>query len=240
MRLPRQVRDLETRSRSCTGKKGVAGECVRPKYKETGFSLVEVIVVMAVILIIVAISIPTIKQTIDNYRLDASGHGVASLLQQTRIQAVKTNTPYYAQFDTTVTPNMAYANATTNAFTSGTDSDVTVQRDVSFLDPGSLDHKQLDDTMSNGNATAVAHVGGLIGFNARGLPCAEQASTPSNCTQSGNAANYFEWFMHSQATDGWEAVTVTPAGRIKAWRLVSRNGGCGKDSSGTNYQSCWQ
>src|SRR5258708_9412207 len=108
MRLARQVRDLETRSRSCTGKKGVDGECVRPKYKETGFSLVEVIVVMAVILIIVAISIPTIKQTIDNYRLDASGHGVASLLQQTRIQALKTNHPDYCPFHPPIPPNHAY------------------------------------------------------------------------------------------------------------------------------------
>jgi prepilin-type N-terminal cleavage/methylation domain-containing protein len=240
MILPEHLSVMETRPLSSCGKNGISRERVRPKNTQAGFSLVEMIVVLALILIIVAVSIPTITQTIYNYRLDAAGHAVASLLQQARIQAVKSNTPYYAQFNTATTPNMVYANASTGAFTSGTDSDVTIANDISFLDPGTIDHKQLDDTLSSGNSSAISNIGGLIGFNARGLPCTEQSSTPAICIQSGNAANYFEWFMQSKSNGGWEAVTVTPAGRIKAWRLVSTNGGCGKDSSGTAYQGCWQ
>ena|SRR5260221_14709644 len=113
MILPEHLSVMETRPRSSFGKNGISRERVRPKDTQAGFSLVELIVVLALILIIVAVSIPSITQTINNYRLDAAGHAVASLLQQTRIQAVKTNTPYYAQFDTTTTPNMVYANAST-------------------------------------------------------------------------------------------------------------------------------
>src|SRR5258708_7747647 len=241
MILPENLRVTETRPRSSSGKSGFSRERIRPKNTQAGFSLVELIVVLAGILIIVALAIPHMRQTIDNYRLDASRHSVASLLQQTRIQAVRSNTPYYAQFNTGTTPNMVYANAANGAFISGTDSDVTVDGNVVFLDPGGLDHKQLDNAMSSGNTTAVGNIGGSICFHAPRLPCTEQSSTPAICIQSGNAANYFEWFMQSSSNGGWEAVTVTPAGRIKAWRLVSTNGGCGVDpGTGSAYQGCWQ
>ncbi len=199
--------------------------------RDRGFSVVELVIVLAVVLIVIAIAIPTMKTVIDAYRLDASGLAVASLLQQTRILAVKTNTPYYAQFDTTITPNRIYANTDQSAFQTG-NSSVTVDGDVSFQTAGLPDHTQLDALMSNGNASAAATVSGAIGFNARGLPCVEQGGNPAVCTQPGNAANYFEWFMQDASNGGWEAVTVTPAGRIKAWRLGS--------ASGCGYPACWQ
>src|SRR5260370_5902135 len=111
---PEHVSVMETRPRSCTAKNGIAGECVRPKNTQEGFSLVELIVVLALILIIVAVSIPSITQTINNYRLDAAGHAVASLLQQARIQAVKSNTPDYTQIVTTNPPKNVYCHASTN------------------------------------------------------------------------------------------------------------------------------
>ncbi|HWX53999.1 MAG TPA: prepilin-type N-terminal cleavage/methylation domain-containing protein [Verrucomicrobiae bacterium] len=211
---------------------------MRPKRQQAGFSMIELVIVLAVILIIIAISVPTMKSTIATYRLDASGHAAASLLQQARIQAVKSNTPYYAQFDTTTTPNMVFANAGNNGYAAG-NSMVTVDGDVSLQTTGLPDHQQLDDLLSNQNTSAVANIGIAIGFNSRGLPCTEPGTNPAVCTQPGLAANYFEWFMQSATTGGWEAVTVTPAGRTKAWRLVSTSGGCGGNATVT-YTGCWQ
>ena len=203
---------------------------------QRGFSMIELTIVVAVILIIIAIALPIMGRTIENYRLDASGHSVASLIQQTRILAAKTNTPYYAQYNTAVTPNMIYANTDQSAFAIG-NPDVYLSTNVSFQSSGLPDHSQLDALMSNGNAGAVGTFPTTsapappIGFNARGLPCTQGASV-SICTQSSSAAQYFEWFMQDSATGGWEAVTVTPAGRVKAYRL-SGTSGCG-------YSACWQ
>src|SRR5258708_20432763 len=71
MILPEHLSVMETRPRSSPGKNGISRERVRPKNTPAGFSLVELIVVLALILIIVAVSIPSITQTINNYRLDA-------------------------------------------------------------------------------------------------------------------------------------------------------------------------
>ena len=68
------------------------------KKREAGFSMVELMIVCVIMVIIAGLAIPNILQTYRNYQLDSAGHSVASLLQQARMQAVKTNLPVYANF----------------------------------------------------------------------------------------------------------------------------------------------
>ncbi len=65
---------------------------------ESGFSMIELMIVCVIMVIIAGIAVPNIFQTFRNYQLDAAGHSVASLLQQARIQAVKTNLPAYVNY----------------------------------------------------------------------------------------------------------------------------------------------
>jgi prepilin-type N-terminal cleavage/methylation domain-containing protein len=194
---------------------------------EHGFSLIELMVVCVVLAIISAIAIPNIVQMNANYKLDAAGHSVASLLQQARMQAVKTNQPAYA----ISTPGSSTAFINTdlgNSYTSG-EPDVAFNG-IFFQAPAASLHQQLDAYVG-ATAGSPAQVGGDIGFNARGLPCVPNAATPAVCLSSTSG---FEWFIQD-SRGGWEAITVTPAGRIKSWRLSLQSGGtnvCG-------YSACW-
>src|ERR1051326_3327774 len=86
--------------------------------QERGFSLVELLVVCIVVVIISVIAIPNIMQMNTNYKLDAAGHSVATMLKQARMQAVKTNHPTSANFDTT--SGMVYFPADpSNSYASG-------------------------------------------------------------------------------------------------------------------------
>ena len=193
--------------------------------RESGFSLVELMIVCVVLVIIAAIAVPNIFRTIRNYQLDAAGHSVASLLQQARIQAVKTNLPAYANYTNAATGNIAFVtNDPANTTYTAGNPDVELSPAVSFQGTPP-DHAQLDAYL---NAPTAPPVGGSIGFNARGLPCTESGGNPTVCAATTTG---FEWFM--QSSGGWEAVTVTPAGRIKSWRLsVATSGTCG-------YTACW-
>jgi prepilin-type N-terminal cleavage/methylation domain-containing protein len=194
--------------------------------RESGFSMVELMIVCVIMVIIAGIAVPNIFQTFRNYQLDAAGHSVASLLQQARIQAVKTNLPAYVNYTNAAAGNMAFVtndpNNTTYTYTAG-QPDVQLSPAVTFQG-APPDHAQLDAYLN----VATPQVGGSIGFNARGLPCTEGGGNPTVCN---SAATGFEWFM--QSAGGWEAVTVTPSGRIKSWRLSMATGGtCG-------YTACW-
>ena len=191
--------------------------------RESGFSMIEMTIVCVIMLVIAGIAVPNIFQTFRNYQLDAAGHSVASLLQQARIQAVKTNLPAYVNYTNASAGNMAFVtNDPANTTYAAGNPDVQLSPAVTFQNTPP-DHAQLDAYI---NATPqVATVS--IGFNARGLPCTESGTNPTVCS----APAGFEWFM--QSAGGWEAVTVTPSGRIKSWRLsVATGGTCG-------YTACW-
>jgi prepilin-type N-terminal cleavage/methylation domain-containing protein len=191
--------------------------------RESGFSMIEMTIVCVIMLVIAGIAVPNIFQTFRNYQLDAAGHSVASLLQQARIQAVKTNLPAYVNYTNASAGNMAFVtNDPANMTYAAGNPDVQLSPAVTFQNTPP-DHAQLDAYI---NATPqVATVS--IGFNARGLPCTESGGNPTVCS----APAGFEWFM--QSAGGWEAVTVTPSGRIKSWRLsVATGGTCG-------YTACW-
>jgi len=191
--------------------------------QERGFSLVELLAVCVVIVIISAIAIPNIMRMNANYKLDAAGHSLASLLQQARMQAVKTNLPAYTKYDAT---GMAFVTSDPgNAYATG-NPDVMLAAGLSFqaVPP---DHSQLDAHVGG----TVAPLGSVIAFNARGLPCSEGAGNPAVCPSSTSG---FEWFIQN-TSGGWEAVTVTPAGRVKSWRLSKSTGG----TADCGYAACW-
>ena len=75
---------------------------------ESGFSMVELMIVGAILIVIAGIAVPNIFQIYRNYQLDASGHSIASLLQQARMQAVKNNLPAYAVPLNAASGNIAY------------------------------------------------------------------------------------------------------------------------------------
>jgi prepilin-type N-terminal cleavage/methylation domain-containing protein len=190
--------------------------------QERGFSLVELLMVCVVLVIVSAIAVPNIVQMNINYKLDAAGHSVASLLQQARMQAVKTNQPSYAKYDAT---GMAFVTGDPNvAFTAG-NPDVELANGLSFQ-AAPPDHSQLDAYVGG-----VPQIAASIGFNARGLPCTANNANPAVCPSSTSG---FEWFIQN-ARGGWEAVTVTPAGRIKSWRLSKSTGG----TATCGYAACW-
>ena len=201
------------------------------KNRQSGFSLMELVLVVSIMLVIAAIAAPSLTIMMENYRLDMSGHAVASLLVQTRLQAVRNNVPAYVQYNNALTPNEAYITSDPATPYSVGLPDVAIASASFNTNPP--DHKQLDDLLRNGNNGVTAEIGTVIGFNARGLPCMEQASAVV-CQQQDPVTNntpYFEWFM-VDSRGGWEAVTVTPAGRVKTWRMVT--------SKGCGYTVCWQ
>src|SRR4051812_24616549 len=59
--------------------------------KQTGFSLIELIVVMAIVMIIAAIAMPKIQGVMEGVRLRSTVTDVNGLVQQLRIQSVRSN-----------------------------------------------------------------------------------------------------------------------------------------------------
>jgi prepilin-type N-terminal cleavage/methylation domain-containing protein len=202
-----------------------------------GFSLIELMVVVAVILIITALSIPQIQKVQTRYRLSTSGHAVAGLVQQARLEAVRRNQPAYVQFDNAnPAPILVYVNSDKSPVANGnpvvtTNGGVTLLNAVPTNPGGLVD--QLKAYLGTASNAVVEAPGTPIGFNPRGLPCIGLAANPAVCVQlDGTQIPAFLWLMTTGQGD-YEAVTVTAAGRTKSWQLQKGVTGCG-------YANCWQ
>ena len=67
--------------------------------KKEGFSLIEILVILAIIGILIALGYPSIKTSIERRKLDDSAREILAILQRAKFQAVKTKTIHCVSFD---------------------------------------------------------------------------------------------------------------------------------------------
>lgn len=188
----------------------------------TGFSLLELMIVLCIAFIAAAITIPMTTAAVRGVRLRSTGTSYADLLQQARVRAVQDdryyaviavaaqgNNPPYAFIDlagtgayVTGNPRMIFAQGVTPmTFASGP---ALSNLESQFLPPGAA-------SIATVNSTAPGPT-----FGPRGLPCAPVTSAGYTTCPFITPTSYVV-FMQNIQGGSWEAVTITPAGRIREW-----------------------
>lgn len=166
-----------------------------------GFSLLELVIVVAIILAISAYAIPNVISAIGDYKLKNTMSQVAGICQQQRMVAVRTN----ATLQVTSTNVAGLLPKGVSRVTSGAPTLDT----TSYLSSYGVTNYQAQDQSS----TYAAQ------FNSRGLPCVTNGSACSNIDSSGKQVGFLIYFKMDKTLggSGWGAITITPAGRINTW-----------------------
>jgi Tfp pilus assembly protein FimT len=180
--------------------------------RQSGHSLVELSIVVAVVLILGAIAIPSLTTAMANIKLRGAASDFTGLVQQARIKAVQKNTVYTIRFGLP-SGNGAYIDLNGNgSFDSGEPMIQFGGNANHAAAPGGASGvpSNLDATNTPLGWTATS---GNISFNARGLTC------DSTATPCGTNVNYIFYFEDTRALGGhgWAAVSVTAAARSKVW-----------------------
>jgi len=175
-----------------------------------GFSLLELLIVVAILMVLGIIAIPNMMIVISNARLLGGGTNLSGLLQNSRALAIGKNATMTTHFTVLGSGPVAYVKEA-NDTSALSDKDPQVQ----------LGAPLTKVTTPSGPGAPVALTSGELGFtpvttdpsfNSRGLPCAYSAGV---CPTSG-FVYYFRDFR-SMGKSGWIAVSISPAGRIKRW-----------------------
>ena len=184
-----------------------------------GFSLLELMIVIAMALVITATAAPTMVNVVSAARMRGAMTNLTTFLQQTRGNAVRNNVFEADYIDLAASEYFVYqqtASPTQPAMSTAAEL-LPMGKQVIYV--GTLTGSNAPSALDTGTAfgnSALTAMNGAISWNTRGLPCSY--GTGSGSAACTNAA--FIWYFTFQPPWGssrWAALSVSPAGRIKAW-----------------------
>ena len=194
----------------------------RGQHKDRGFSLLEMMIVLAIIMILARITVPRFLNIVGDINLRYVATNYSGLLQSARIQSVRKNDFYGIQPTTLSTGGTGYyvhLHAQSGSYTVG-DPLLPVGGQIT-VHAGTGSGAPNESTVTCGASCTFATGSSYPAFNARCLPCVENISA-STCTQ--NAYQGFVSFLSNTTLTGnvsWAAVVVTGGGRIQIWSCDS-------------------
>ncbi|MBI2681900.1 MAG: prepilin-type N-terminal cleavage/methylation domain-containing protein [Acidobacteriales bacterium] len=195
---------------------------------QKGFSMVELMIVIVIILVISAMAMPNLSRGITMIRLRGSLGGVAGLLQKTRIEAVRTNRIMVARYKVVDSVAFAYLDLNQNnaidGGASGQNAETVIQfgQGAQYVPKPASPPQGLDGTKLLGYDQKESDAPFNVGFSQRGIPCKPDSSTSTvaSCqpTYVSGVGGYLYYFKAASVFgDRWGAITITPAGRIRVW-----------------------
>jgi|SRR5579863_2406578 len=191
---------------------------------KAGYTLVELVVVVAIVLIIGGFAVPNIMNFIHAARLRGAGTDFSSLLQTARLRAVQDDR-FYSTYITAGPPQQAYVDITGNGGTGVVTGDPLIGISFEITPvaaanaPGTTNLQgQFLPTGSGLTVKDGSTTGTPVIFGPRGLPCTTQSASGGTVCDSAGGATAFWIFFQDTSTQAWEAVTVSPAGRIQKWQ----------------------
>lgn len=188
-----------------------------------GFSLLELMVVVAIVFIVAALAVPTLMTQVYAIRIQYSARDVSGVLQRARMEAVRKNSFYSLNYVAGTPNEVQVLDKNSVAVTSIPPAVLGNSVTGSFGLGGPAPAQST--LMGTLNFTAAAPgVNTLPSFNARGLPCIATTGA-TTCTQT--LGQGFIFFLGgtsgSSGAAGWAAVAVTPSGRCEVFTWDGTN-----------------
>jgi prepilin-type N-terminal cleavage/methylation domain-containing protein len=182
--------------------------------RAAGFSLLELMIVLAMAMTATTIAVPTMVTVLANARLHRSMGNLSSLYQNGRTLAVRGNSITRIRFQLTNNNWTAYVDNGVNP--SGLSSAVpqlSLPVNFSKVAPPSGSAPFPLDAATCGSTIEPETTGDTY-FNQLGVPCQYSSGT---CSSSQAYAYYFTYKGSMNMSTTWAAMCVSPAGRVKAW-----------------------
>jgi hypothetical protein len=183
---------------------------MRPRRLCRGFSTVETLISLAVILILGAIVAPITVRTLRLYQLDDKSTQLAGMIKLTRFEAIRKNTKVDCVFQVSGA-NWTVSTALANGTPGAQQTQLVLGGYANLLPAGAPvpDTTPIAGTLGGGGAlNAVSGAAGLIRFDARGAVDFQGAPLSVQVFYLGSA----------DTSAGYRAVLVLPSGATQIWR----------------------
>jgi len=189
-----------------------------------GFSLTELVVVLAIMLVVSGLSFPSLTRAIDEAKLNSAAEQLASFYAQGRIRATQDNNYYILPLFSAVNqPSSICLDLDGDGICSGTEPQAQLTGAVTLSNRGipvEMDAATLGfgafiktETSAGYSTQGVLEPG--LAWNSVGLPC-QRVSSTSPCS---GPVSWIQYLQLRGSGGGilYAAVTVNSSGSVKIW-----------------------
>lgn len=180
--------------------------------RSRGFTIMELVVVAAVILVTTAISIPSFMQAYQRYQVDDAATRMANVIKFTRYEAIRTNTP--VSYVIGVTPAgtaIAWTDSIANGVPDPRERQLVFSPNVTLFAAGaggaSPNHASLVLAANLGPLIPLSNTNAAVQFDQRGAV---------NPPPAGALVSYVGNVASQNA--GYRAVILLPSGSMQVWQ----------------------
>jgi prepilin-type N-terminal cleavage/methylation domain-containing protein len=184
-----------------------------------GFSLLELIISVAIIMILAAITVPRALNIISDIKLRYVAQNLSGLLQSARMQAVRKNAFYSMKPTTLPAGDPGYYVNIKGGSTYAVGDPVQPVGDDVTVHVGTGSGAPNEGTITCGTGCTFYTGSDDPSFNARGLPCVVNGNS---CPQSpGQGYVLFVSKPSYAGNTNWASVVITASGHIQVWTCDS-------------------
>jgi prepilin-type N-terminal cleavage/methylation domain-containing protein len=179
------------------------------KRQTRGYSIVELLVSMAIISTLSAIAVPSLMRTYRSYQMDDAASQVAAELKFTRYEAIRRNDPTKCLNNT----QNGYLTMYTRNLNAPDDNVHPNEKQIMFSGSATL----VDAASVPSSASLPAVVGS-------GITLTTMSPTNGTLTFDGRGAKSTAGvtvYWVGNANYGWRAVTVMPSGSVQVWSYAT-------------------
>jgi prepilin-type N-terminal cleavage/methylation domain-containing protein len=183
--------------------------------KDRGFSLLELLISVAIIMILAAVTVPRTLNAISDLKMRYVAQNLSGLLQSARMQAVRRNAFYSLRATTLPSGDPAYyVNIKGGTSYTAGDPVLPLGNEVT-VHVGTGSGAPNEGTITCGSGCLFSTGSDDLSFNARGLPC---VVTGNSCPQ--DPGHGYVLFVSKPSLTGntnWASVVITASGHIQIW-----------------------
>ncbi len=187
------------------------------KRNQLGFSLLELVIVVVLLLILGAISVPYLLRTIERYQLESSAKSVASALQRGRYQAIRGNQLATTVYREAPAPPVYGIDVSGNLNLDANEAVIPLWANVRMTNVGAPPLTSMGATYDCTPACPAQPAASpfLVTFSSRGTAMQQVIVGPPSYWIE--ASRVYVLFVRHVVSGEWAAVTVTPGGRTRVW-----------------------
>jgi type IV fimbrial biogenesis protein FimT len=175
-----------------------------------GFSIVELVVSIAVLLVLAAISVPSLSRAFARYQMNDAASRLAGTLKLARFDAIRLNKPVGCQIQQTASGWVVYSDVNNNQQPDPGETQDVLTGQITLVPGGSVPDPSPIAAPLGGSGyplTPISGANAVVTFDTRGA-----------VTSGNNSTVYVLYLANPGNPDaGFRAVVVQPSGMVNIW-----------------------